>query len=41
MIKVQNLYHSYTDDHNYAVKDINFEIAKGVFGKYLFLHFGT
>jgi len=33
MIKVSNLQHSYTNDNNYAVKDINFEIAEGeIFG---------
>jgi fluoroquinolone transport system ATP-binding protein len=33
MIKVEGLYHSYSKDENYAVKDANFEIPKGeVFG---------
>ncbi len=33
MIKVSNLYHSYTKDENYAVKDVSFEINKGeIFG---------
>jgi len=33
MIKVQNLYHSYSNDDNYAVSDVSFEIKKGeVFG---------
>lgn len=33
MIKVKNLYHSYTNDENYAVEDISFEINKGeIFG---------
>lgn len=33
MLKVSNLYHSYTKNKNYAVKNINFEIDKGeVFG---------
>ena len=33
MITVENLYHSYTKDENYAVKNISFEIPKGeVFG---------
>jgi len=33
MIKVEALYHSYTKDEKYAVKDVSFEIAKGeVFG---------
>lgn len=33
MIKVKNLYHSYSNDDNYAVKDVNFEIKKGeIFG---------
>lgn len=33
MIKVSNLYHSYSNDENYAVKDVSFEIKKGeVFG---------
>lgn len=33
MIKVKNLYHSYTNDENFAVKDVNFEVAKGeIFG---------
>ncbi len=33
MITVQNLYHSYTKDDKYAVKDASFEIPKGeVFG---------
>lgn len=29
MIEVQNLYHSYTNDENYAVKDVSFNIEKG------------
>ncbi len=33
MIEVKNLYHSYTNDENYSVEDISFEIKKGeVFG---------
>ncbi len=33
MIKVENLYHSYSNDNNYAVKDVSFEVAKGeIFG---------
>jgi len=33
MIKVKNLYHSYSNDENYAVDDVNFEIEKGeIFG---------
>jgi len=33
MISVQNLYHSYTKDDHYAVKDISFEVKKGeIFG---------
>ena len=33
MIRVKNLYHSYTNDEKYAVKDVSFEIKKGeVFG---------
>lgn len=33
MIKVKNLYHSYTNDNNYAVEDVSFEIKKGeIFG---------
>jgi len=33
MISVQNLYHSYTKDDQYAVKDISFEVEKGeIFG---------
>ncbi|MDF1618028.1 ABC transporter ATP-binding protein [Petrocella sp. FN5] len=33
MIKVKNLYHSYNNDENYAVNDVNFEIEKGeIFG---------
>ncbi|MFP4461610.1 MAG: ATP-binding cassette domain-containing protein [Thermotogota bacterium] len=33
MISVQNLYHSYTKDNHYAVKDISFEVEKGeIFG---------
>jgi len=33
MIRVQNLYHSYTNDDHYAVKDISFEVEKGeIFG---------
>ncbi|RKD32985.1 ABC transporter ATP-binding protein [Thermohalobacter berrensis] len=33
MLKVKNLYHSYTKDDNYAVKGISFEIKKGeIFG---------
>ncbi|SKC76362.1 ABC transporter ATP-binding protein [Maledivibacter halophilus] len=33
MIKVKKLYHSYTKDENYAVKDISFEVKRGeIFG---------
>ena len=33
MITVENLYHSYGNDDNYAVKDVSFEVAEGeVFG---------
>jgi fluoroquinolone transport system ATP-binding protein len=33
MIKVKNLYHSYSNDENYAVNDVNFEIKTGeIFG---------
>jgi len=33
MIKVKNLYHSYSNDDNYAVSDVSFEIKKGeIFG---------
>jgi fluoroquinolone transport system ATP-binding protein len=33
MIKVKNLYHSYSNDDNFAVNDVNFEIKKGeIFG---------
>lgn len=33
MLKVANLYHSYSNDENYAVKDVSFEIKKGeIFG---------
>ena len=33
MIKVQNLYHSYSNDDNFAVSDVSFEIQKGeIFG---------
>lgn len=33
MIKVQNLFHSYTNDENYAVNDISFELERGeIFG---------
>jgi len=33
MIKVENLYHSYSNDENYAVNDVSLEIKKGeVFG---------
>lgn len=33
MIKVEGLFHSYSNDENYAVKDVNFEVPKGeVFG---------
>ncbi|MGM0396331.1 MAG: ATP-binding cassette domain-containing protein [Bacillota bacterium] len=33
MIKVKNLYHSYSNDDNYAVNDISFEVGKGeIFG---------
>ncbi|MDY0257417.1 ABC transporter ATP-binding protein [Gudongella oleilytica] len=33
MIKVKNLYHSYSNDENYAVNDVSFEIEKGeIFG---------
>ncbi|BEP29213.1 ABC transporter ATP-binding protein [Helicovermis profundi] len=33
MIKVKHLYHSYSNDNKYAIKDLNFEIKKGeIFG---------
>ena len=33
MIEVEGLYHSYTKDDNFALKDVNFKIAKGeIFG---------
>lgn len=33
MIKVKNLYHSYSNDEKYAVDDVNFEVEKGeIFG---------
>ncbi|MCJ7666143.1 MAG: ATP-binding cassette domain-containing protein, partial [Actinobacteria bacterium] len=33
MIKVEGLYHSYLKNDNFAVKDVNFEVAKGeIFG---------
>ena len=33
MIKVEGLYHSYSNDEKYAVRDVSFEVAKGeVFG---------
>ena len=33
MIKVEGLYHSYLKNNNFAVKDVNFEVAKGeIFG---------
>ncbi|MFZ5353738.1 MAG: ATP-binding cassette domain-containing protein [Bacillota bacterium] len=33
MIKVKDLYHSYSNDANYAVKNVSFEISKGeIFG---------
>lgn len=33
MIKVEGLYHSYSNDDNFALKDVNFEVAKGeIFG---------
>ena len=33
MIEVEGLYHSYTRDDNFALKDVNFKIAKGeIFG---------
>lgn len=33
MIKVNGLYHSYTNDEKYSVKDVNFEVSNGeVFG---------
>ena len=33
MIKVKGLYHSYLRDDNFAVKDVNFEVADGeIFG---------
>ncbi|MTI65324.1 MAG: ABC transporter ATP-binding protein [Firmicutes bacterium] len=33
MIDVKGLYHSYTNDDNYAVKDVNFSVKKGeIFG---------
>lgn len=33
MITIQNLYHSYSNDDKYAVKDISFEVEKGeIFG---------
>ncbi len=33
MIRVSHLYHSYTNDDNYAVKDVSFEVERGeIFG---------
>ena len=33
MIKVEGLYHSYSNDDNFALKDVNFEIGDGeIFG---------
>jgi fluoroquinolone transport system ATP-binding protein len=33
MIKVENIYHSYSNDDKYAVKDVGFEVEKGeIFG---------
>ncbi len=33
MIKVEGLYHSYLNDNTFALKDVNFEVAKGeIFG---------
>lgn len=33
MIKVKNLYHSYSNDENYAVNNVSFEVKKGeIFG---------
>lgn len=33
MIKVKNLYHSYSNDENYAVNDVSFEVENGeIFG---------
>lgn len=33
MIKVEGLYYSYSNDDNFALKDVNFEVAKGeIFG---------
>ncbi|TAH59937.1 MAG: ABC transporter ATP-binding protein [Gottschalkiaceae bacterium] len=33
MIKVENIYHSYTNDDKYAVKNVSFEVEKGeIFG---------
>jgi len=33
MIKVEGLYHSYTRDENFALKDVNFEVGEGeIFG---------
>ncbi len=33
MIKVKNLYHSYSNDENYAVNDVSFEVEEGeIFG---------
>ena len=33
MIKVERLYHSYSNDDNFALKDVNFEIGDGeIFG---------
>ena len=33
MIRVENIYHSYSNDDKYAVKDVSFEVEKGeVFG---------
>ena len=33
MIKVENLFYSYTKDEQYAVKDVSFEVKEGeVFG---------
>ena len=33
MIKVEGLYHSYLKNDNFAVRDVNFEVAEGeIFG---------